>query len=641
MITGDVFLVDDNLMNIRLLAEILKGAGYQVRAATSGKRAVETIRTHPPELVLLDVNMPEMDGYQVCETLKADPKTRDIPIIFISAHDAPVEKVRAFRAGAVDYVTKPFEAEEVVARVATHLEMSRLQRETASRKAELEGALQELRQAQEKIARLTSSSAGMLEDPAGWARGLSGEVAQAVGARSVSVFAVEDGQLTPLAAEGIAAPLLSELWKGERPRELTLEEGQGTRLVVPVLGMTGELRAVLIVDGKADPWNDGHRQVVRSFAYHLGTVLDLHKLREQLAASETRRATTRREMKERGIELMELCPKCGRCFGLRQIQDELRDGCCPDDRTPLDASVLLPYRIADRYRLVRLLGQGGMGMVFEAADERLHRDVALKVIRGELLNDVAMRLRLEREAQTVARISHPGVVALYDTGELEDGSYFLVMELLAGYDLERLLARHGRGKPAQVASLIRQAGSALQAAHRAGIVHRDVKPANLFLTPLPKAGFAVKVVDFGVARPISTVGRLTVTGVAVGTPSYMSPEQARGEEVDGRADVYALAAAGYEALSGRPVVARDGNFGEIFMEIVSGVPPPLSKFVGGLTPELDLAFQAGLAKRASDRPPDVEAWSAAVARFLSSLPPHPDDAAGWPEGNPPVKARSR
>lgn len=622
---GDVLVVDDSVVNVRLLAGILGGAGYRTRVATNGARALDVIRAQAPELVLLDVEMPGMDGYEVCRTLKGDPATRDVPIIFISAHDSPREKVRAFESGGVDYVTKPFEPQEVLARVATHLEVSRLHRETAARKAELEHALAELRAAQERIARLSASSAGMLEDPAAWARTLAHEVAHTVGAGAIGVFAAEEGRLTPLADAGLPLPDLHALWGDGGPRESTLEEGETSRLAVPVTGLTGELRGVLLVNGKA-AWSDPHRHVVRSFAQHLGAALDLRRLRTQLAESEARQARSRAEMSARGVEPLLICPRCGRVLGQVEV-DERGDGLCPADGTPLDASYLLPYRIHGRYRLERLLGEGGMGLVFAAGDERLWREAALKVIRAEFLNDVGMRLRLEREAQTVARISHPGVVSLFDSGELEDGSRFLVMELLTGADLDRILRQHGRGRPAQVASLVRQAGAALAAAHRVGIVHRDVKPANLFLTPSPPDSFTVKVVDFGLARPMLDAS-LTRTGVIVGTPLYMSPEQSLGMELDERSDVYSLAAVAHEALLGRRVPVESPTVLE--ERFAAGVAPPV-RGLSDLPHAVAAPLQAGLAMRPQDRPSDVAAWADLLAVRLEELPPDAFDARGWPD----------
>ncbi len=180
-----------------------------------------------------------------------------------------------------------------------------------------------------------------------------------------------------------------------------------------------------------------------------------------------------------------------------------------------------------------------MGTVFLAEDLRLPREVAIKIVRLDLNADPGIRLRFVREANTLARLSHPGVTALFDAGELDDGSLFLVMERLRGRDLGSLLASEGRGTPAQVGEVARQAGAALAAAHRAGVVHRDVKPENLVLT---RDGdrLRVKVVDFGLAQAPEAGRALTRTGMVVGTPAFMAPEQVMDEELSASTDIYAL-----------------------------------------------------------------------------------------------------
>lgn len=165
MLTGDIFIVDDNPNNLNLLAGILRDHGYGVRMANSGRRAVSTVRSHPPELVMLDIRMPEMDGYEVCEALKADPATSSIPIVFISALDDPFDKVRAFKSGGCDYVTKPFQEQEVVARVENQLRISRLQRELERRNAELARKNQELLELNEEKNRFVGMAAHDLRHP--------------------------------------------------------------------------------------------------------------------------------------------------------------------------------------------------------------------------------------------------------------------------------------------------------------------------------------------------------------------------------------------------------------------------------------------------------------------------------------------
>jgi serine/threonine protein kinase len=300
---------------------------------------------------------------------------------------------------------------------------------------------------------------------------------------------------------------------------------------------------------------------------------------------------------------------------------------CGEDGAKLDSPRTLPYLLLGRYRFLRVLGQGGMGVVFSAHDERLDRDVAVKLIRPEHFTNATLKQRFEREARAVARIQHPGVIEIHDSGELDDGTTFLVMERLAGRDLRFLLKEHGRGTPAQAARLVRQGCAALGAAHRAGIIHRDVKPENVFLVDDP-SGFRVKLLDFGIAKSLAFESSLTQRGMVLGTPTYMAPEHVRGEEVDRRADVYSFAAVAYEALTGTRAVPGD-DLARVFIQVLNTVPPPVSSVLPGIPPEVDAAFAAALAKDSANRPKDIELWGSSFADLLEAVPA---DAAmvGWP-----------
>ena len=242
-----------------------------------------------------------------------------------------------------------------------------------------------------------------------------------------------------------------------------------------------------------------------------------------------------------------------------------------------------------------------MSALYEAHDEKLDRAVAVKLIKPEHFDDPAMRVRFEQEARAVARIGHPGVVSVYDSGDVDDGTLFFVMELLRGMNLGQVLRRHGPGAPRQVASLARQLGAAIGAAHRAGFIHRDIKPENIYLMDA-EDGFRVKLLDFGITKPIAFDAHVTQTGTLLGTPAYMAPEQLRGEEVDVRADVYALAAVLQEALTGRR--AAD-------------------------VAEPDELFAAALSANPANRPSDAEAWANEVAAALE-CGGHAA-ALGWPQ----------
>lgn len=258
-----------------------------------------------------------------------------------------------------------------------------------------------------------------------------------------------------------------------------------------------------------------------------------------------------------------------------------------------------------------------MGTVFRAYDERLERQVAVKVIKSEIFNQEDMRLRFEREARSVARIDQPGVVAVFDYGEIEDGSLYIVMEWLRGLDLDRVLRRYGAGKPKDVATLLRQAGAALAAAHAKQLVHRDIKPANIFLTANAE-GFGVKLLDFGVAKELSRDSKVTQTGMIVGTPRFMSPEQLLSKPVSERSDTYSLAAVVFQALTGERLV-RAEDFAQVLVEVVNQEPRKISAILAQAPKDLDRLLGQALAKEPDQRPESVEEWANELADALVRL----------------------
>ena len=265
-------------------------------------------------------------------------------------------------------------------------------------------------------------------------------------------------------------------------------------------------------------------------------------------------------------------------------------------------------RSLGRYRLEDLLGQGGMAEVYRATDTKLARTVAVKVIlathaiKGDFLE------RFLREARMVASLEHPNILPVYDFGE-ENGAPFLVMPYLSGGTLrERLKAG---AAPLPLASLwIAQLADALDAAHAAGVLHRDVKSANVLVGKNDRLFLA----DFGIAKMLESQSGLTATGVVVGTPIYMAPEQAQGHPATPATDRYALAVVAYEILCGRPPFAGD-NALSLLHQHVSVPPPPLSTRIGGLPAGLDAVLSQALAKDPAERPPTCRALADAVAAF--------------------------
>jgi hypothetical protein len=476
-----------------------------------------------------------------------------------------------------------------------------------------------LREAQERISRLLESSPRASETVSEWSRSVAKDIGAAIGADAIGIWELEGGGLIPVSTEDLPAPSVEELAAAISAAGPRFIERTGD-VTLPLAGMSGELCGALVAHGAGLVRGERERRLLAGLAHQLGAALDMSRMRRQLVAAEERRARTRREMQERGIATLQVCRSCGRCY------DHVASSCAADG-APLESPRTLPYRLLDRYRFLRVLGQGGMGMVLAAHDERLSRDVAVKLIRSEHFNDQGMKERFEREARAVARIQHPGVINLYDSGELEDGTAFLVMERLAGCDLAAVLKSGGRGTPAQVAVLVREGCAALGAAHRAEVVHRDVKPENIFLVEAP-GGFLVKVLDFGLAKSMTLEKGLTQTGMMVGTPRYMSPEQVRGEDVDARTDIYSFAAVCHEALTGRTAVTGD-DLARILINVCTERAAVPSSIVPGLPLELDQVFASALSKDRARRPDDIERWGAAAARILEHLLPD-SEATGWP-----------
>jgi beta-lactam-binding protein with PASTA domain/predicted Ser/Thr protein kinase len=250
--------------------------------------------------------------------------------------------------------------------------------------------------------------------------------------------------------------------------------------------------------------------------------------------------------------------------------------------------------LGGRYRLVELLGQGGMATIYRARDSQLERDVAVKVLRPEYGNDPDFFARFRQEAQSAASLNHPGVVAVYDYGT-DDVGPFIVMELVDGEDLATILRRTGALPPRQAARIVAEAARAIAAAHERGFVHRDIKPGNILVTRDGR----VKVADFGIARAIAE-SALTMPGTTLGSVHYFSPEQARGELAAPASDIYSLGIVLFELLTGqRPW--RGDTAAAIATARLSGVVPSPSAVKPGVPPVLEAIDQRALAPRPEER----------------------------------------
>jgi serine/threonine protein kinase len=279
-----------------------------------------------------------------------------------------------------------------------------------------------------------------------------------------------------------------------------------------------------------------------------------------------------------------------------------------------------PTLVGGRYELSELLGRGGMAEVRKGTDTRLGRIVAVKRLRTDLASDATFQARFRREAQSSASLNHPSIVSVYDTGEemTDDGvaQPYIVMEYVAGRTLRDILREGRKILPERALEITSGVLSALDYSHRAGIIHRDIKPANVMLTP---AG-DVKVMDFGIARAVSDASStMTQTAAVVGTAQYLSPEQARGETVDSRSDVYSTGCLLYELLTGRPPFVGDSPVAVAYQHVREPAVPP-SHHDTDLTPEVDQIVMKALAKRVEDRYQSAAAMRSDIERYLSGRP---------------------
>lgn len=317
-----------------------------------------------------------------------------------------------------------------------------------------------------------------------------------------------------------------------------------------------------------------------------------------------------------GPGALNFCPKCGQ---------DLRPGAA----APTETHALLEQVIAERYRLIALLGEGGMGAVYKAEHVRMGKALAVKILRGDFARDPAAAARFRSEAQIVSRLSHPHTIAVFDFGEIEAlGGFYLAMEYVPGKDLAVALRDERRFPEARAVDLAQQILGSLAEAHEAGIVHRDMKPGNVMLMQSRPGEDFAKVLDFGIAklRDEGPGTSTTSAGAIVGTPSYLAPEQARGDGVDARADLYAVGCLLYELVSGRPPFVAPSPMAVVAAHLHEE-PPPLLEAAPGTSRALAEIVHRALQKRPADRFESADAFRAALLALTAPAAPRAAPAA--------------
>ena len=322
---------------------------------------------------------------------------------------------------------------------------------------------------------------------------------------------------------------------------------------------------------------------------------------------------------------MRFCPTDGQ--PTQQLPEEKQEAVDP----------LLGSVVDGRYRVDRVIGEGGMGVVYAAMHVTLGKRVALKVLRGEMARDDEVVKRFVQEAQASSSIGHANIIDITDFGRLPDGTSYFVMEYLEGMSLTQLIEQGGSMGSDEALGIIEQVASALSAAHGRGIIHRDLKPDNIYLVKRGQQNHFVKVLDFGIAKVGGANSKLTKTGMVFGTPYYMSPEQAAGQTIDARTDIYALGIIMYEMFTGQVPFDGDTFMGILSKHMFEAPVPPRERVAAAQLPAEPIILRC-LAKRPEDRYPSMDALigdlravdsvaPVAIGKSASHAPP-PRNVAG-------------
>jgi DNA-binding NtrC family response regulator len=655
--TGEpqILLVDDNPTNLRVLYQTLEGSGYRLLAARTGTDAITIAQRTTPDLILLDVMMPEMDGFETCRRLKADPRTRDGAVIFLSALTDASDKVRGLELGAVDFVNKPFQAEEVLARVRTHLTILDLQKELRRRNTDLE---HELLVAQELLREARDRLDGVLLGDSPSAVRLRADVADAAAADAPLVISGPAGSDHEAVARAVhhqsarasraiicisclsgAAAVSPASHQTGRPldivEKLHLADGgslylEGIQHLSPdiqkvleqQLEKTPDVRLIVSTTRDLDDEVAAGR-LIPELHRRLRHTIDLVPLRSRLDDLPALVPFILRNQAERAGRTVPIISdeSLARMKGyrwpgnLRELRNVLGSALAVSSGPVLEVGEHLldnGVRIGS-YSLIERLGSGGMGEVWLARHHLLARPAAVKIVHERAATSGedprAARERFAREAQVTAELQCPHTVQLFDFGITDVGGFYYVMERLRGMDLQRMVDRHGPMPPERAVYLLRQACLSLSEAHALGLVHRDIKPGNLFVCRLGSQFDFLKVLDFGVVSrkaPGTAERPMTVTGLVLGTPAFLAPELVSPRSFDGRADIYALGCVAFWLLTGRPPFEGEDAMAVLMQHSQAPALPPSALAPEPIPQDLDALILDCLAKDPALRPASAE-----------------------------------
>lgn len=596
--TRVVLIVDDDDEGVEVVQSFLTATGYRVLAARNGVEARQILESRPVDLVLLDVDLPDKRGTTLLREWRTERGLQDLPVLMTTALDAADEMVAAFNAGANDYVIKPFDFGVLAARIAAHLR--------TKSKQEWE------RQVQVKLSRslillgsfTTTELCG--EALANWEREVVDALEDAFAGNAVGVWSLADG-VDFVLQRGI--PPTSQLGLAHRRTILrTLTPlVQQSAIWLPITN-GANLMCLASIELQSTDFIDSMVRLASTFVKQLSVHLEVNDTRRKLASNAPAHVG-----ENRGVGV---CPACNACYDLTLATH------CPADEAELSQTYArVDAAVEQRYHLERLVGEGGMGAVFRAFDSKLSRRVAIKLLHEHLAERDDLRTRFVSEATLCARLRHPHLVSVYDFGELRSGGLFIVMEWVNGTDLSRHNSLQTLLGPEIVAQVLIQSAEALDYAHRSGVIHRDVKPSNILMSH--ESEVDVRLVDFGVARRVSSGYSRTLPGLIVGTPKYLAPEQALGGRIGPGTDIYALATVVFELLAGTQVNLRSQGLADLSEPPVDLEHPLFLRAPPAFRTLLASAWRQDL----RDRPAEVMPWALEVANQIALIEPLPESPA--------------
>jgi len=647
-----VLLVDDNPMNLQVLFQTLSEIEARFLIAKNGELALDIIAESKPDLILLDINMPGIDGYEVCRQVKSNAETKDITIIFLSALGEIGDKVKGFELGAVDYITKPFQSEEVIARVKTQLTLFNLrlqaQEQTHILKHKANVAMEMLRDAKQKqdgpllgkssaivqlrkdirSAATNNDSVLLLSSPGCGEEYVARTIHDQSSRQTAPFIYVNCVQLNNTNSSTVLST------KNEQISKVSLAAG-GILYLDRINEMPSSVQSEFINNILYLIEKD--IRIIALSTCDLQQMIHQKSFSPELYALISKQQITIPSLIERAEDIMAITEFYLKHYAslhgknitgispdsLRVLQDynwpgnlneltnviESQVVICNDNMLKFTTSVLNKGQDIGSYHLVDKLASGGMGSVWTAEHTLLARPAAIKLINADSFTKEEYQIRFFREAKAIALLNSPHTINLFDFGIQKNGAFYYVMELLKGLDLKSVVNFQGPLKPARVIHYLLHATYSLVEAHEKNVIHRDIKPSNLFACDMKPHYDFLKILDFGIAKDISHEDEFELTGQRIiGTPAYMAPETFIPENtIDASADYYSLACVAYWMLAKRTLFDCHSPIA-YFSEHMKTPPTPIREFANNqdIPEDLEQLLLKCLAKTPNQRPSDDE-----------------------------------